>query len=98
MARESERSQDRLKQYRPAFAAMEAGILDGIECPECRKEAASVRFTHPEPTEYRTWLVCRECSFKLRLHTVGVPITFSEDRVDEYLEAYDADLLKKRKL
>jgi hypothetical protein len=93
-----ESSHDKLKKYRPAFAAMEAGVLDGIECPECGKEAASVRFTHPQPAEYRTWLVCRSCGFKLRLQTVGVPSGFSKERVDEYLEAYDVDLLKKRKM
>jgi hypothetical protein len=96
--KQSESSQDRLKKYRPAFAAMEAGLLDGIECPECCEKAVSVRFTHSRPAEYRTWLVCGRCSFKLRLHTVGVPSAFSEGRVDEYLETYDADLLKKRKL
>jgi hypothetical protein len=77
--------------------ALEAGTLDSLECPVCHSMSVSVRFTHAKPDEYRTWFVCAKCQFKLRVQNTGVPPFFTEERVDEYLEAYDADLFKKRR-
>lgn len=76
---------------------LETGTLDSLECPECHSMSVSVRFTHAKPHEYRTWFICSKCQFKLRVQNTEVPPFFSEERVDEYLEAYDADLLKKRR-
>lgn len=93
----NENSDTQLQARLNLLSAYEAGALDSIQCPQCHKHSVSVRFTHPSPKEYRTWFVCSNCSFQLRTQTVGVPLFFTENRIDEYLEAYDVDLLKKRK-
>lgn len=42
-----------------------------------------------------TWFVCENCDFHLRLQNTERPPFFSSERVHEYLEAYDSDLLGK---
>jgi hypothetical protein len=75
--------------------ASEEGILDNLPCPDCHNDSVSVRFTHPAANEYRTWYVCKCCSFKMRTHDTERPPYYHNDRVDEQLQAYDSDLLKK---
>jgi hypothetical protein len=75
---------------------LETGILDSIECPQCHKYAVSVWFTHPQMNEYRTWFICADCLFKMRLQNSEKPPHYTEARVDARLETYDADVLKKK--
>lgn len=76
---------------------MQLGNFDSLECPECHNWSVSVRFTHPRQDAYRTWFVCSKCPFRLRLQNSGRPTHFSEDRIDELLQAYDVDILTKCK-
>ena len=46
---------------------------------------------------YRTWFVCSKCPFRLRLQNSGRPTHFSEDRIDERLQAYDVNILSSCK-
>jgi len=78
--------------------ALESGLLEQIECPYCHNRSVSVRFTHPAETEYRTWFICEECSFKMRTQNSERPRYFSPDRIDIALEAYDLKILGKRRL
>ena len=77
---------------------LESGVLDLIECPQCHKHTVSVWFTRPQEDQYRTWFLCAECSFEMRVQNSERPEYFSADRVDERLEAYDADILGLRRL
>lgn len=75
-----------------------SGVLDSIQCPNCKECSVSVRFTHPADNEYRTWFVCSNCDFRLRVHDSGRPSHYSETLVDEHLQAYDSEILRKRRL
>ena len=74
---------------------LESGILDSITCPRCHNDSVTVRFSNPEPNEYRTWLVCLKCSFVLRLQNTERPQFYSTSRIDEQLEAYDYEVIGK---
>jgi hypothetical protein len=74
------------------------GILDSLPCPECHQCSMTVRFTNPAPNEYRTWFVCESCSFTVRAQNSGRPPHYSDERVDNRLEAYDAKIIRKRRL
>ena len=76
----------------------EGGTLERLPCPMCHEHSVDVLFTHPAPTEYRTWFLCRNCRFQFRVQNSGRPKHYTEGRVDEDLEEYDRDLLKKRRL
>lgn len=78
--------------------AAHVGALDSLECPKCHNQSVSVRFTHPREDVYRTWFVCSECSFEARAQNSDRPAHFSEMRVDERLQMYDADILSKRRI
>jgi len=77
---------------------LESGILDGIECPQCGRQTVSLRFTRPRESEYRTWFICTNCSFRLRAQNIGRPRQFSAARVDEELESYDRAVRRARRL
>jgi DNA-directed RNA polymerase subunit M/transcription elongation factor TFIIS len=77
--------------------ALESGVLDAIECPKCCKHTITVRFTQPRISEIRTWFLCTNCTFRLRVQNSTIPRYFSIDRLDEQLEAYDDDVLTKAK-
>ncbi len=72
--------------------ALAAGILDRLECPKCHEDAVSVWFTRARPDQYRTWFICKDCSFHTRAQNAGRPEHFSEDRVDKKLEALDREV------
>ena len=72
--------------------ALEAGELDYIECPNCHQSAISVWFTHPAVHEYRTWFICRSCTFELRVQNSNRPAYYSSSRM------YDSDLLNDKLL
>jgi uncharacterized protein YbaR (Trm112 family) len=78
--------------------ALESGHLDLLECPECHNNSVTVRFTQPTAHEVRTWFLCTKCAFRMRAQNSDSPRFFSVDRVDEQLEAYDNDVLTKKKL
>lgn len=77
---------------------LESGILDSIGCPRCHQPTVSVSFTHPSHDEFRTWFICKNCSFSMRTQNSEQPKHFSSDRVDERLEHYDLDILRKSRL
>ena len=74
-------------------SAADVGALDSLDCPNCHSQSVSVRFTHPAEHEYRTWFICSQCGFQLRTIDDGRPPHFSDSRVDQRLQAYDANLL-----
>jgi hypothetical protein len=76
---------------------LESGILNSIECPQCHRHSVSVWFTHPQVNEYRTWFICTECSFEMRVQNSEKPLHYTEDRVDARLETYDVDVLRKKR-
>jgi hypothetical protein len=75
--------------------AEESGALDSIECPSCHHRSVSIWFSHPKKNQYRTWFVCADCSFEAHAINQGRPTNFSEDRVNERLQARDLDVLGK---
>lgn len=77
--------------------AADAGKLDSPDCPSCHKQTVSVWYTHPRADIYREWYICSSCSFSLRMQLRGVPKHFTESRIDQKLQEYDADLLAKCK-
>src|SRR5436305_880352 len=89
---------DDLESYLRLLQLLEAGDLDAMECPACGSRSVSVSFTHPGDDEYRTWFKCSKCGFKARVQNAERPKHFSSDRVDASLEAYDSDLLRRKKL
>src|SRR6266567_2246105 len=72
---------------------LESGMLDSLECPDCHKQTVSVWFSHPEETDYRTWFVCSDCSFRMRAQNTGCPRFYSEKRLSHELDVYDSRLL-----
>jgi hypothetical protein len=75
--------------------AADKGKLDCLECPDCLRRAVSVWFTHPKEDEYRTWFLCSTCTFKMRAHDLSRPEFYCEERVNEELEQYDAQILRE---
>lgn len=86
---------DRLAKFQHLLVAEEAGVLDGLECPDCHSRSVSVRYAEPQQRLYRLWFLCSECNFHQRVQLAGKPKHFSIDRVDERLHAYDADIIEK---
>jgi len=86
---------NRLAQLQTLLSAEEEGALDGLQCPDCHVHSVSVRYTEPQRGVCRLWFLCSECPFRLRIQMVGKPKHFSMERVDERLQAYDADILAK---
>jgi hypothetical protein len=78
--------------------ALESGMLDSIQCPQCQEHSVSVWFTNPLEDEYRTWFVCTTCAFLMRTQNSVRPKHFSLDRVRDDLEQYDAKVLRKRRI
>jgi hypothetical protein len=68
--------QDRLQLLR----AEEAGQLEGLIGPRCKKSTVSVWFTHPTEREYRTWFLCENCDFSMRAQNVGQRAHYSKKR------------------
>lgn len=85
----------RLAGHLGLFKMANKGSLDSLECPDCHKRSVSVCFTQPQKGVYRTWFLCSECTFKLRVQCSVCPPYYATDRVDKRLEAYDADVLEK---
>ncbi len=73
----------------------DAGLFERIECPCCNQPAISAWFTHPSELEYRTWFRCSNCTFEMRAHNTGRPISYREDRIDKELEQRDRLVLEK---
>lgn len=69
--------------------AAEDGRLSDLPCPDCGHVTVAVRFTHPFPDEWRTWFLCRACTFEMRSPPSGKPTHFSEGLVDRTLEGRD---------
>lgn len=86
---------NRLAEIQNLLVAEDAGVLDGLECPDCHVRSVAVRYTEPQEGVYRLWFLCSECKFQQRVQLAGKPKYFSIQRVDERLQAYDADILEK---
>jgi hypothetical protein len=86
---------NRLAEIQNLLVAEKLGVLDGLECPDCHLHSVSVRYTEPQKSVYRTWFLCSECAFQQRVQMAAKPRHFSIERVDERLQAYDADILDK---
>jgi hypothetical protein len=71
---------------------LESGRLDSLDCPSCHKQTVSVWFSHPRETEYRTWFVCSDCSFRMRAQNTTRPQFYSEERLSHELDVYDQRL------
>ena len=69
---------------------LESGVLDSIECPKCRRSAISIWFTHLGSGEYRTWFICAECPFDLRVQNSEMPRQFTPERIHARLQEYDS--------
>jgi hypothetical protein len=69
--------------------AAASGTLIHLPCPSCVRSTVSVRFTHPAPTEWRTWFICSSCKFEMRTQDSGRPQHFKEDLVDRDLQERD---------
>lgn len=96
--KDSSNSRSAVTERLKLLQALDSGVLDEIECPECHNHAVTVRFTQPRPHEIRTWFLCTKCSFRMRAQNSSVPRFFSVERVDEQLEAYDDNVLNRKKL
>ena len=71
---------------------LESGQLDSLDCPSCDGQTVSVWFSHPGETEYRTWFVCSNCSFRMRAQNTTRPRFYSEERLSHELDVYDQRL------
>lgn len=76
----------------------DSGVLDSIPCPKCGEFSVSVRFTHPADNEYRSWFLCSNCDFRLRVQNSGRPPYYSEELVDERLQTYDREVLRQKRI
>lgn len=86
---------NRLAEIQNLLSAEDAGVLDGLDCPDCHLRSVSVRYTEPQEGVYRLWFLCSQCKFQQRVQLAGKPKHFSIERVDERLQKYDADILEK---
>lgn len=86
---------NRLAEIQNLLIAEEDGVLDRLECPDCHMHSVSVRYTEPQKSVYRMWFLCCKCDFKQRVQMATKPKYFSAERVDERLQAYDADIIEK---
>ena len=75
----------------------EAGHLDELTCPQCGSSAVGVRFTQPTTDEYRTWFVCSNCDFEMRVQNSDKPKYFGEGHFDPELQARDEQIVSQRK-
>ena len=73
--------------------SLSSGRLDALECPQCHECKISVRFTNPSEHEYRTWFICDNCEFEMRVQNSEKPAHFSEERIDEGLARKDAEVI-----
>lgn len=73
--------------------AAESGALEAIECPNCHQHTVYVCFTNPTENEYRTWFICQECTFEMRVQNTGRPRFYAMERVNYRLEEYDREVL-----
>jgi hypothetical protein len=81
MKTESSETQSRMLQARLDLLHREvAGHLDGLHCPECGQCRVSVWYTHPSPQAYRTWFICDNCGFEMRVQNSGRPEHYSSER------------------
>ncbi len=87
-----------IEEHIAMLQAAESGCLDSIECPQCHAKSVEVWFTNPVENEYRTWFFCKNCSFHSRAQGQRRPAFYSESRRNKNLEAYDQEILKKRRL
>jgi len=71
------------------------GRLDNLECPNCRRAAVSVWFSHPVADAYRTWFICADCDFHTRAQNTERPQFFSDDRVSAELEEHDLSIVRR---
>jgi hypothetical protein len=85
----------RVKSYASLAAAAENGHLDSLECPVCHRDAVSAWFSNPAAGVFRTWFLCRECSFSSRTQNAGQPRFFSQSRRRTDLEERDREILSK---
>ena len=90
----SQSHNDNLASRLELLQALEAGNLDGLQCPDCGRPSVSVCFSRPCEGEYRTWFFCGSCEFHMRVQGSGRPKHFSPGRVDPGLEMYDDELLR----
>ncbi len=77
---------------------LESGLLDSLKCPSCGEPTVSVWFSHPGETEYRTWFVCSNCTFRMRAQNTTRPRFYSEERLSHELDVYDERLLNMSRL
>lgn len=84
--------QEKLKACGDLLALVESGVIDGLQCPDCKTPEVSAWFTQPSAHEYRTWLLCKHCSFELRIVNARQPASFHPDRIDHRLQEYDKRL------
>lgn len=71
-----------MKSARAALFAsgVELGKLESIECPDCHQQTVSVWFSHPS-TEYRTWFLCKNCPFEMRVQNTTKPGFYTDERL-----------------
>ena len=85
---------NRLSEVQNLLFAEDAGVLDDLERPDCHLRSISVRYTEPQRGVYRLWFLCSECKFHQRVQLSGKPKHFSTERLDERLQAHDAEILE----
>lgn len=99
MARgESSHTPEKLERAMSLIRQAEAGVLDELECPDCRNKSVSVWFTNPAEGQFYEWFVCERCKFDSRVVCSEKPTSYSEARVHYKLELYDKDLLSKMRV
>src|SRR5260370_30654745 len=59
--------------YTRLLTQVAAGILDGLQCPECDLYSVSVCLTPHHANEYRSWFICTSCDFRSRAHNRARP-------------------------
>jgi len=96
--RENSPAQSEVEKIVALLKALESGSIDEIECPGCHKNRMRVWFTNPAQGEYRTWFVCSYCGIRKRVQASCRPAFYREDLVNKELEAYDRELLSRRRL
>jgi Zn ribbon nucleic-acid-binding protein len=75
-----------------------AGHLDGLKCPTCAESSVSAWFTNPAKDIYRTWFLCASCGFHSRVRDSEKPPFYSEDRVRNYLDGLDGEIVERKKV
>jgi len=75
-----------------------SGKLESLECPKCNQSCVTVWFTHPLANEYRTWFLCSNCDFEMRVQNSEKPAHYSDERINHALEVRDREILEQRRL